>query len=75
GYSNGAAWLSIFQNLPTTSQKLDFAVEITGDGLSGTCKYSNGQYCSGENYDQCSSSTGCTVSLSSGTATIVFSDS
>ncbi|KAI7373474.1 hypothetical protein KC328_g16603, partial [Hortaea werneckii] len=57
------------------SQKLDFAVEITGDGLSGTCKYSNGQYCSGQNYDQCSSNTGCTVSLSSGTATIVFSDS
>lgn len=61
GYSSGAAWLSIFQNLPTTSAKLDFTVEITGDGLSGTCKYSNGQYCSGQNYDQCSSSTGCTV--------------
>lgn len=63
GYSNGAAWLSIFQNLPTTSATLDFAVTITGDGLSGTCKYSNGQYCSGENYDSCSSTTGCTVSF------------
>lgn len=62
GYSDGAAWLSIFQNLPTTSATLDFAVEITGDGLSGTCKYSNGQYCSGDDYSDCSSTTGCTVS-------------
>jgi len=72
GYSNGAAWLSIFQNAPTTDAKLDFAVEIVGDGISGTCKYSNGQYCGGANYDDCSSTTGCTVSLSSGTATFVF---
>ena len=62
GYSNGAAWLSIFQNAPTTTASLDFTVEITGDGLSGTCKYSNGQYCSGVNYDSCSATTGCTVS-------------
>ena len=63
GYSNGAAWLSIFQNLPTTSATLDFSVEIVGDGISGTCKYSNGQYCGGAHYDDCSSTTGCTVSL------------
>jgi len=63
GYSNGAAWLSIFQNAPTTDAKLDFAVEITGDGMSGSCKYSNGQYCSGPNENQCSSTTGCTVSV------------
>lgn len=63
GYSNGAAWLSIFQNSPTTNAKLDFAVEIVGDGISGTCKYSNGQYCGGANYDDCSSTTGCTVRL------------
>ncbi|EME49767.1 hypothetical protein DOTSEDRAFT_68521 [Dothistroma septosporum NZE10] len=75
GYSNGAAWLSIMQNAPTTDAKLDFCVEIIGDGVSGTCKYSNGQYCGGANYDDCSSTTGCTVSLSSGTATFVFSDS
>lgn len=74
GYSNGAAWLSIFQNSPTTDVKQKFTVEIVGDNLSGTCKYSNGQYCSGANYDQCSSTTGCTVSLESGTATFVFSD-
>ncbi|KAI5370289.1 Putative SUN family protein [Septoria linicola] len=70
GYSNGAAWLSIFQNAPTTDAKLDFCVEIVGDGISGSCKYANGQYCSGSS---CSSTTGCTVSLSSGTATFVFS--
>lgn len=94
GYSNGAAWLSIFQNAPTTDAKLDFAVEIVGDGVVGTCKYSNGQYCGGANYDDCSSTTGCTVrpdpslsplrtrltctsqvSLTSGTATFVFTDS
>lgn len=63
GYSNGAAWLSIMQNAPTTNAKLDYCVEIIGDGVSGTCKYSNGQYCGGANYDDCSSTTGCTVSL------------
>ncbi len=65
GYSNGAAWLSIFQNAPTTDAKLDFTVEIVGDGVSGTCKYSNGQYCGGANYDDCSDSVGCTVSTAS----------
>ncbi|KAK5136503.1 hypothetical protein LTR08_002847 [Meristemomyces frigidus] len=75
GYSSGAAWLAIFQNAPTTTAKLDYTVEIVGDNLSGTCRYSNGQYCSGDNYDSCSSSTGCTVSISEGTATFVFSNS
>lgn len=71
GYSNGAAWLAIFQNAPTTDAKLDFTVEIVGDNVVGSCKYSNGQYCSG---NSCSPTTGCTVSISSGTATFVFSD-
>lgn len=66
GYSSGSAWLSIFQNSPTTTTKLDFTVEIVGnnggfDNLSGRCKYSNGQYCSGDDYQTCSSTTGCTV--------------
>lgn len=91
GYTNGAAWLSIFQNAPTTDAKLEFTVEIKGDSISGTCRYSNGQYCGGANYDDCSSTKGCTVSrvcgsllsavansvqvsLTSGTATFVFSD-
>ena len=65
GYSDGAAWLSIFQNAPTTDASLDFSVEIQMDGAgqSGTCKYSNGQYCGGSNYNDCSSTTGCTVSM------------
>lgn len=63
GYSNGAAWLSIFQNAPTTDAKLDFCVEIVGDGISGKCKYSNGQYCGGADGTSCSSTTGCTVSV------------
>jgi hypothetical protein len=63
GYSNGAAWLAIFQNAPTTDAKLDFTVTIEGDNMNGYCRYSNGQYCSGKNYDSCSPTTGCTVSL------------
>ena len=64
GYSNGAAWLSIFQNSPTTDAKLDFSIEIQGDGISGSCSYSNGQYCGGADGTDCSSTTGCTVSQS-----------
>lgn len=63
GYSNGAAWLSIFQNSPTTDAKLEFSVEIIGDGVSGCCKYSDGQYCGGADGTDCSSSTGCTVRI------------
>ena len=60
GYSGGRAWLSIFQNSPTTDAKLEFSVEIKGgDDMSGTCKYSNGQYCSDTG---CSADIGCTVS-------------
>ena len=45
---------------PTTDAKIEFTVEIKGgDDMSGTCKYSNGQYCS---QNGCSSTTGCTVS-------------
>lgn len=69
GYSGGNAWLSMFQNLPTTNQKLDFTIELVGDNgqfdnMSGKCKYQNGQYCSGDNYENCNSGTGCTVSIS-----------
>ncbi|KAL1297454.1 hypothetical protein AAFC00_004981 [Neodothiora populina] len=77
GYSNGAAWLSIFQNYPTTSAELDFTIEIeaTDGNMSGKCRYSNGQFCSGSNYNDCNTRSGCTVSMSSGTATFVFSSS
>ena len=74
GYSNGAAWLSIFQNSPTTNAKLPFTVEIQGDGMSGTCRYSNGQYCGGANYDDCSTTTGCTVSKPTNRTSQQFTD-
>ncbi|KAF4313246.1 putative sun domain protein [Botryosphaeria dothidea] len=74
GYSNGAAWLSIFQNKPTTYEKLDFNIELKGDNMSGTCKYIVGKgFCSGSSYDSCNDD-GCTVSVSSGTATYIFSN-
>lgn len=90
GYSNGAAWLAIMANKPTNPDaKLDFTISIQGDGMSGSCEYKNGQYCS----DTGCNSDGCTVrkapkfcrqemkmltgrtqvSFSSGTATYVFS--
>ncbi|KAB8338948.1 hypothetical protein FH972_021888 [Carpinus fangiana] len=79
GYSAGSAWLSIFQNAPTTDAKLDYKVEIVGnnggyDNLAGRCKYSNGKYCSGDAYETCSSTgAGCTVAVRSGSATFVLS--
>lgn len=63
GYSDGAAWLSIFQNYPTTEAELDFTIEIKSDSdMSGTCRYSNGKYCSGDDYETCNTYAGCTVS-------------
>lgn len=67
GYSDNMAWLSIFQNSPTTNAKLDFTIELVGDNggfdnMVGRCKYTAGQYCSGDHYESCSSTTGCTVS-------------
>lgn len=52
-------WLSIFQNKPTTNEKLDYNIRIEGDNLSGACKYENGLFhdLNGSNED------GCTVSL------------
>lgn len=67
GYSAGSAWLSIFQNSPTTNVKLDFDVEIVGDNggydnLGGRCRYQSGRYCSGEDYQNCDEEgNGCTV--------------
>jgi hypothetical protein len=51
-------YLSLFQNSPTNDDGvLDYTIEITGDSLSGTCKYISGTYYS----DGVESSTGCTV--------------
>jgi hypothetical protein len=59
GKTDGVTWLSIMQNAPTTTAKLDFNIKLTGD-LSGACKYENGQFhdLNGAN------SAGCTVSSS-----------
>ncbi|RHZ65955.1 SUN family protein UTH1 [Aspergillus thermomutatus] len=67
GQNNGK-WLSIFQNSPTTTEKLDFNIKIKGDNLSGSCKYENGVFYS----ETGSSSSGCTVEVMSGDATFVF---
>lgn len=57
GQNNGK-WLSIFQNSPTTNEKLDFNVKIKGSNLSGSCRYENGKF-----YTETSSNeSGCTVS-------------
>ncbi|RMZ86871.1 hypothetical protein DV736_g5909, partial [Chaetothyriales sp. CBS 134916] len=69
GYSAGKIWLSIFPNTPTTDVSYPGSVEIQGDNLSGSCKYSNGQFES----DTGSSSTGCTVAVVSGSAVFVIS--
>ena len=59
GAKGGVTWLSIFQNSPTTSAQYQGTVELKGN-LSGTCKYSNGQYCGANGCNP----QGCTVSLS-----------
>jgi len=63
GYSNGQAWVSIMPNTPTQmTATLPYTITLTGDNVSGGCRYQNGQYCTGSNYQSCSSN-GCTVSL------------
>ncbi|OAL30609.1 hypothetical protein AYO20_08696 [Fonsecaea nubica] len=69
GAKGGITWLSIFQNSPTTNAQYQGTVELKGN-LSGSCKYSNGQYCGASGCN----SQGCTVSVISGTATYVISD-
>lgn len=75
GELDGTTWLSIQQNSPTYMGAFSGTVEITGDGLSATCKYSNGEYCGANG---CTSHTvdgaGCTVATT-GKATFVVSSS
>ncbi|PGH15397.1 hypothetical protein AJ80_05581 [Polytolypa hystricis UAMH7299] len=68
GERDGDTWLSIFQNKPTTNEKLDFKVEIIGD-VSAECKYENGKYY----LNGAANDDGCTVKVISGKATYVFS--
>lgn len=57
------AYLSLAPNAPTNPDaKLDFNIEFKADDMSNQCKYSNGQYLSGSNYDQ-PQKDGCTVSV------------
>ncbi|KAF1815296.1 SUN-domain-containing protein [Eremomyces bilateralis CBS 781.70] len=63
GFRDGSAWISIFQNVPTTNEKQKYTVRLEGDGMSGTCEYKDGQYCS----DTGCNEKGCTVSIASGT--------
>ncbi|RMZ79527.1 hypothetical protein DV737_g3356, partial [Chaetothyriales sp. CBS 132003] len=69
GYSDGKTWLSIFPNTPTTDVLYPNSIEIKGDDLSGSCKYSDGVYTT----DTGTSSTGCTVAVLSGDAVFVIS--
>ncbi len=62
---NGKTWLSIAstaQNVPSFYTPLNYTVKITGD-TSGNCGLSNGQYCSGNKYEDCNTE-GCTVKKS-----------
>ncbi|KAE8136529.1 hypothetical protein BDV38DRAFT_284012 [Aspergillus pseudotamarii] len=65
---NNGKWLSIFQNSPTTTVKLNFNIKIQGDNLSGSCKYENGKFIS----EAGTNDSGCTVEVLSGEATFVF---
>ena len=55
---NNGKWLSLFQNSPTTNEKLDYNVKITGKDLSGSCKYEGGSFIS----EAGTNDSGCTVS-------------
>ncbi|KAI4127747.1 MAG: hypothetical protein LQ338_003058 [Usnochroma carphineum] len=73
---NGKTWLSISstkQNNPKSYSPLDYVAEIVGDDLSGKCRLKDGQYCSGDDYDDCND-TGCTVELMSGEASYVLTE-
>lgn len=54
----GRTWLSIgstTQNNPINSSSLDYTITIEGD-LGFKCRYSDGKYCGGNNYEDCSKS-------------------
>lgn len=68
--SDGVTFISLFPNVPTNPDgTLDYTIKITGD-VSGSCEYTGGKYYS----NGVESSTGCTVSVTSGgTATFDLS--
>ena len=56
-------FISLFQNRPTTEERLDFKVEFISDAMDDHCKYTHGQYCKDSG---CNDGDGCTVSLGVG---------
>lgn len=55
-------YISLFPNAPTNPDgKLDFAIELVADDMSGRCKYSKGQYYFSDDYSESSPTKGCTV--------------
>jgi hypothetical protein len=62
GYSAGQAWVSIMPNWPTQmNAQIPYSITLTGDNAAEQCRYQNGQYCTGSNFESCSPK-GCTVS-------------
>ncbi|KAG5944818.1 hypothetical protein E4U59_006828 [Claviceps monticola] len=59
---DGVTFLSIFQNLPTSTALLDFNVEITGD-VNSKCAFKNGQWIGG--------SSGCTTGMKKGGKAVI----
>ena len=53
------------QNFPTNHIPLNYTITLIGEGLSGNCRLKNDKYCSGDNYETCTSGpyAGCTVSI------------
>ncbi|CCH59488.1 hypothetical protein TBLA_0B06660 [Henningerozyma blattae CBS 6284] len=67
GYVNGVAYLSIIPN-PNNNSPPNFNVKIeatSGSTINGDCKYENGKFTG-------STTDGCTVSVTSGSANFVF---
>ncbi|KAF2746254.1 glycoside hydrolase family 132 protein [Sporormia fimetaria CBS 119925] len=71
------AYISLFPNAPTNPDaRLNFTVELKADaGMSGRCKYFDGRYLSGDNYEDELDPKGCTVGLRPGsTLTVVLTN-
>ncbi|KAI5462961.1 hypothetical protein BGZ63DRAFT_422369 [Mariannaea sp. PMI_226] len=62
GFSDGKTWVSIFQNLPTSTAQLDFDVEILGG--NSKCSFIGGKWTGG--------ASGCTTAITSGQAVVRY---
>ncbi|KHN98577.1 SUN domain-containing protein [Metarhizium album ARSEF 1941] len=61
--NKGVSYISVFQNSPTSSAKLDFNVNVTGS-VTSECGYKDGNFIGG--------STGCTTSLEPGGKAVIL---